>query len=76
MSREGLEVRAEEAPALVRHARPEPRDRDALVARLVALERAYEDALARLERYEAERAIIKRRLEQLLASFPGPPVSA
>jgi hypothetical protein len=73
MSRERLELRAEESAPLIRHpARPEPRDRDALVDRLTAVERAYEDALARIARYEAERVAIKLHLARLLAALPGP----
>jgi predicted nucleic acid-binding Zn-ribbon protein len=42
-------------------------DGEALEARLAAIERAYEDLLERVRRYERERADIRTRLERLLA---------
>jgi uncharacterized protein YhaN len=60
MSRETLEIL--EVPA----------ERDALAARLARVERAYEDLLQRVDRYERERAEIRTRLESLLARIPAP----
>lgn len=44
-----------------------PADGETLEARLAAIERAYEDLLERVRRYERERADIRTRLERLLA---------
>jgi hypothetical protein len=48
----------------------EPADEDPLVARLATVERAYEDLLQRLHRYERERAEIRARLERILSRIP------
>ena len=53
-------------------------EREALVARLASVERAYADLLQRVRRYERERAEIKTRLERILARIgvrgaPGAP---
>ena len=45
----------------------DPEGRDALTARLATVERAYEDLLQRVRRYERERAEIRARLERILA---------
>ena len=45
----------------------DPEGRDALAARLATVERAYEDLLQRVRRYEGERAEIRTRLERILA---------
>jgi len=42
-------------------------DKEPLVARCARLERAYDDLLQRVRRYERERAEIRARLEHLLA---------
>jgi uncharacterized protein YhaN len=52
-----------------------PDERDALLARVARLERAYEDLLQRVRRYERERVEIRGRLERLLnriGGLPGP----
>jgi hypothetical protein len=48
----------------------EPADEDPLVARLATVERAYEDLLQRVRRYERERAEIRARLERILSRIP------
>ncbi len=52
-----------------------PGEHEAIEARLQAVERAYDDLLQRVRRYERERAEIRARLERLLArltaSDPG-----
>ena len=40
---------------------------EALEARLAAVERAYEDLLERVHRYERERVEIRARIERILA---------
>jgi hypothetical protein len=42
-------------------------DRESLLTRIAGLERAYEDLVARVRRYERERAEIKSRLEGILS---------
>jgi hypothetical protein len=71
MRRERLEVRSTGSAApLVRPAKPELRDREALlVARLASVERAYDELAVRLRRYEGERVAIKERLGRLLAAL-------
>jgi predicted nucleic acid-binding Zn-ribbon protein len=44
-----------------------PAEREDAEARLIALERAYEDLLQRVRRYERERAEIRARVERILA---------
>jgi hypothetical protein len=46
-------------------------ERDALEARLAALERAHQDLLERVRRYERERTEIRTRLQRILARL-GP----
>ena len=48
-----------------------PPSREALEARLAAVERAYEVLLERLHRYERERAEMRARLEGILARLGG-----
>jgi predicted nucleic acid-binding Zn-ribbon protein len=48
-----------------------PLEREAVEARLAAVERAYEDLLQRVRRYEGERAEIRARLERILARIGG-----
>jgi predicted nucleic acid-binding Zn-ribbon protein len=48
---------------------------ETLEARLAAVERAYEDLLERVRRYERERADIRSRLERLLAQI-GPQIGS
>lgn len=42
-------------------------DRESLRSRLAGMERAYQEMVERLRRYERERAEIKERLESILA---------
>ena len=44
-----------------------PEERETVEARLQAMERAYEDLLQRVRRYERERVEIRARLERILA---------
>ena len=46
-------------------------ERDALEARLAALERAHQELLERVRRYERERTEIRARLQRILARL-GP----
>lgn len=61
MGRDTLEVQS----FLTRH-EAEDGDREALAARLKSVERAYEELLQRVRRYERERAEIRARIERLL----------
>jgi chromosome segregation ATPase len=67
MSRETLKVlEARLQTFLARHEQVTG-EREALVARLTTMERAYEELLERLRSYERERAEIRRRLGRLLS---------
>ena len=46
-------------------------EHDALTARLASVERAYDDLLQRVHRYERERADIRARLEGILRRLPA-----
>lgn len=61
MGRDTLEVQS----FLSRH-EAEVGEREALAARLKSVERAYEELLQRVRRYERERAEIRARIERLL----------
>jgi predicted nuclease with TOPRIM domain len=54
-------------PETVEMPKEHPADEEPLVARCARLERAYDDLMQRLRRYERERAEIRARLERLLA---------
>lgn len=67
MSRETLAIFERQLETFIaRHAEVEDQ-RAALAARLASVERAYEDLLRRVEKYEGERIEIRSRLERLLA---------
>jgi len=52
------------------------REGEVLEARFAALERAYEDLLQRVRRYEQERTEIRARLARILARMgPGSPAA-
>jgi uncharacterized protein YhaN len=73
MSRETFAIFEQRLEAfLARHAEVED-ERVALVARLAAVERAYEELLRRVQKYEGERVAIRGRVERLLArlGLPG-----
>jgi len=53
----------------MRHAPAEP---EAVAARLASIERAYEDLLQRVRRYERERVEIRARIERILARIASP----
>ena len=54
-------------PETVEMLKEQPADEEPLVARCAKLERAYDDLVQRVRRYERERAEIRARLERLLA---------
>jgi uncharacterized coiled-coil DUF342 family protein len=54
-------------PETVEMLKEAPAGEEPLVARCASLERAYDDLLQRIRRYERERAEIRARLERLLA---------
>jgi len=57
-------------PETVELLKQAPADEEPLLARCARLERAYDDLLQRVRRYERERAEIRARLERLLARIP------
>jgi hypothetical protein len=57
-------------PETVEMLKDAPGDSEPLVARCAKLERAYDDLLQRVRRYERERAEIRARLERILARIP------
>jgi hypothetical protein len=61
MGRDTLEVQS----FLSRHEADEG-EREVLAARLASVERAYEELLQRVRRYERERAEMRARIERLL----------
>ena len=54
-------------PETVELLKQAPADEEPLLARCARLERAYDDLLQRVRRYERERAELRARLERLLA---------
>ena len=65
MSRETFDLRDAAMQAAVAGA-PDGPGEETVVVRLARIERAYEELVQRLRRYEEERAQIKNRLERLL----------
>jgi len=57
-------------PETVELLKQAPADEEPLLARCARLERAYDDLLQRVRRYERERTEIRARLERLLARIP------
>lgn len=73
MSRETLAIFEQQLGTfLARHAEVEG-ERARLASRLAAVERAYEELLRRIEKYEGERSEIRGRVERLLErlGLPG-----
>jgi len=66
MSRETLEVLEERLQAFLARHQEVQGERAALALRLASVERAYEELLQRVRRYERERAEIKDRLGRIL----------
>ena len=74
MSRETLTIFERQLETfLARHGEVES-ERARLESRLATVERAYEDLLRRVQKYEGERVEIRGRVERLLArlGLPGP----
>ena len=62
-----LQNRVGMTPETVEMLKEAPANEEPLVARCARLERAYDDLLQRIRRYERERAELRARLERLLA---------
>jgi chromosome segregation ATPase len=66
MSRDTLEVLEERLQHFVARHEAVRGEREALAARLAAMERAYAEVCQRLSRYERERGEIRSRLQRIL----------
>jgi chromosome segregation ATPase len=71
-SRVSLDVLEERLQAFLARHRTGEGEREGLAARLASLECAYQELLARLRRYESERAEIRSRVERILKLIGRP----
>lgn len=72
ITRDSLDVLEERLQAFLARHRSGESEREALATRLASLECAYGELLARLRRYESERAEIRSRVERILALMGCP----